>query len=246
MQIIKTAGIIFECEDDLEVIRATTLLTKEPGTIAWLDNNLGPDDVFWDVGANIGCYSLFVAMRGVMVCAFEPHVANARSLLRNIRANRQASLGTPYVKVITSPLGDLDGWLQFFYASDAPGSSGSQLGPAIDEHGKPFQPVACETKWATTGDSFVRNTGNCPDLIKIDVDGLELSVLRGMESLLLNNPPRSIQVEIHQHTDADIVKFLEYYGYRLDHRHHTSHGQKAIAKGADPLSVPHNAVFVRT
>jgi FkbM family methyltransferase len=245
MQIIKTAGIIFECDSDAEVMRATTLLTKEPGTIAWLEKNLRPGVVFWDVGANIGCYSLFAAQRGVDVCAFEPHLANARSLLRNVRANGLELK----VKVITSPLGDRSGWRQFFYANDVGGSSGSQLGPAVDEHGKPFQPVACETKWATTGDIVSRDTGSWPDVIKIDVDGLELSVLRGMTEILFQidgKLPLSIQVEIHAHTNADIVEFLDGYGYHVDHRHHTSFGQKAIAKGADPMIVPHNAVFMRT
>src|SRR5678816_3571685 len=173
MQIIKTAGLIFECEDDIEVMRAQTLLTKEPGTIAWLEKHLRPDDVFWDVGANIGIYSLFAASRFAKVCAFEPHLASARSLLRNVRANGFES----QVKVMTSPLGDRTDWLQFFYANDAAGSSGSQAGPAVSEYGKPFQPVACETKWATRGDSFAKATGLYPDLVKIDVDGLELPVL---------------------------------------------------------------------
>lgn len=245
MQIIKTAGIIFECEDDIEVMRAQTLLTKEPGTIAWLEKSLRPDDVFWDVGANIGCYSLFAAMKGVAVCAFEPHLANARSLLRNIRANRASFFGELNIDVITSPLGSHDGWLQFFYANDAPGSSGSQLGPAIDEHGKPFQPMACEMKWAMRGDRFAADTGQWPDLLKIDVDGLELPILRGMKSIMNELPPRSFQVEIHAQTNEEIVAYLAFYGYRLDHRHHTARGEKLIAKGADPMTVPHNAVFVR-
>lgn len=240
MQIIKTAGLIFECETDIEVQRATTLLTKEPGTIAWLEQSLRPDDCFWDVGANIGVYSLFAAHRGARVCAFEPHVANARSLLRNVRVN-----DVQRVTVIISPLGSRAGWLQFFYANDAPGSSGSQLGPAVDEHGHPFQPVACETKWAIRGDRFAKDTGHWPDLIKIDVDGLEPAVLQGLTGIMAERPPRAMQVEIHQKTDEDIVSFMQVFSYALDHRHYTAHGQQALAKGVDPMAIPHNAVFVR-
>lgn len=241
MQIIKTAGLIFECEDDIEVMRAQTLLTKEPGTIAWLEKWLTAGDVFWDVGANVGCYSLFAAKRSLSVCSFEPHMATARSLLRNVRANGLELS----VTVITSPLGEEDGWRQFFYARTEPGSSGSQLGPAIDEHGQPFTPVGCETKWATRGDSFAQATGHWPDTVKIDVDGLELAVLSGMSLILRYRPPRSIQVEIHKQTDEEIFSLLVKAGYHLDHRHHTARGQKLIAKGADPMTVPHNAVFVR-
>src|ERR671919_62441 len=43
--------------------RALSLLTKQPGTIQWIDAFV-PDSVFWDVGANIGVYSLYAALRG--------------------------------------------------------------------------------------------------------------------------------------------------------------------------------------
>jgi FkbM family methyltransferase len=241
MQIIKRAGLIFECDGDIEVMRAQMLLTKEPGTIAWLENHLRSEDVFWDVGANIGVYSLFAVRCGAEVCAFEPHLATAQSLLRNVRVNGM-QLG---VKVLSTPLGDRDGWQQFVYASDTAGASGSQLGPALDEYGKPFQPVACELKWAVRGDSFAKDTGFYPDLVKIDVDGLELAVLEGMAGILATPRLRALQVEIHEHTDTDIGAFIAASGFRLDHRHHTSRGQKMIAKGADQLTVPHNAVFVR-
>src|SRR5262245_15783933 len=40
--------------------RAETLLTKEPATIRWIDR-FAPRDIFWDVGANTGIYSLYAA-----------------------------------------------------------------------------------------------------------------------------------------------------------------------------------------
>ena len=41
--------------------RADTYATKEPETIEWLRDNLRDGDVFYDVGANIGLYSLYAA-----------------------------------------------------------------------------------------------------------------------------------------------------------------------------------------
>jgi hypothetical protein len=64
--------------------RAERLLQKEKGTIAWLDRELGPNDVFFDIGANIGIYTIFGAKRinGTgMVVAFEPHIPSANSLI---------------------------------------------------------------------------------------------------------------------------------------------------------------------
>jgi FkbM family methyltransferase len=241
MQIIKAAGLIFECEDDIEVMRAQTLLTKEPGTIAWLDAEVRAGEILWDVGANIGPYSLYAISKGAAVVAFEPHVANARSLFRNLRANQMSKAAV----VVTSPLSDKDGLVPFYYAAAAPGSSGSQLAEPVAEDGGLFTPAAQELKYAITGDAVAVATGEPPTLVKIDVDGRELHVLVGMVGLFHYRPPRSLQVEIHAATNETIVAFLERLGYRLDHRHHTSRGAKLIAKGADPMSVPHNAVFVR-
>lgn len=51
--------------------RVETLYTKEPDTIAWIER-FEPNSVFWDVGANIGIYSLYAAAFGHEVYAFEP------------------------------------------------------------------------------------------------------------------------------------------------------------------------------
>ena len=64
IDIVTTFGkISFYCHGEVPLIRARTLLTKEPETILWIDD-FNKDDVFWDVGANIGPYSLYAAKRG--------------------------------------------------------------------------------------------------------------------------------------------------------------------------------------
>jgi hypothetical protein len=57
---IGSSTIKFFAPTPLLRLRAEQLLTKEPETIAWLDG-LGPDDVLWDVGANVGMFSLYAA-----------------------------------------------------------------------------------------------------------------------------------------------------------------------------------------
>jgi hypothetical protein len=58
-----------------EHYRADTYATKEPETIEWLRENLRDGDSFYDVGANIGLYSLYAAklQPRCRVFAFEPH-----------------------------------------------------------------------------------------------------------------------------------------------------------------------------
>lgn len=234
-------GLRAECIDPYEIWRATTLLTKEEGTIRWL-RTIKPGEVVYDIGANIGLYTLVAAAKGAQVYAFEPHVGNAARLLRNLALNQM----TGQVQVITSALHEMDGFLPFNYFKHNPGSSGSQLGNTTLETGDQFTPVATELKYAVTVDRLIDDGLITPaNLIKIDVDGLELPILRGMRKLLQGPWIRSVQVEMHPTTDTEIVREMATHDFTIAERHHTSNGKGAIARGADPLMVPHNAVFER-
>src|SRR5215467_14181444 len=69
-------SVAFYCLGDLAQWRAQTLLAKEPETIEWIDS-FADGDTFWDIGANIGIYSVYAAVsRRVRVLAFEPSAAN--------------------------------------------------------------------------------------------------------------------------------------------------------------------------
>ena len=69
--------------------RVKTLFTQEPETIEWInnfDNNL---NTFWDVGGNIGLYSIYATLkfRNINVVSFEPSFNNLPILSRNIFIN---------------------------------------------------------------------------------------------------------------------------------------------------------------
>ncbi|MFA5906254.1 MAG: FkbM family methyltransferase, partial [Desulfobacula sp.] len=67
--------------------RAETFSTKEPETLKWVDS-IKEGSVFWDVGANIGLYSVYAAKRRhCSVWAFEPSVFNIELLARNLYIN---------------------------------------------------------------------------------------------------------------------------------------------------------------
>ena len=67
--------------------RAGSLFTKQPQTIAWIDS-FRPGSVFWDVGANVGVYTLYAARRGdTRVVAFEPAAVNYFVLSANCEIN---------------------------------------------------------------------------------------------------------------------------------------------------------------
>ena len=77
-------------------MRAAGLTTKEPDTVAWL-NGLAQDDVLWDIGANVGVFTLYAAAaRGARVLAFEPSAPNFFVLTRNLQLNGLSERVTAY------------------------------------------------------------------------------------------------------------------------------------------------------
>jgi hypothetical protein len=237
--IIETAGIKFVVDNEIERYRAETLLTKEPGTIQWLDR-LGAGDVLYDVGANIGCYTLYAAKRGATVYAFEPHVGNAWKLMQNVAAN---GLGGK-IEVYNIGLGQRRGEYQSFnYFSVSSGSSGSQMGHTFGEDGRLFVPVCAEMKWTAQLDTFLAFR---PTALKIDVDGNEYKILQGAENLLrFGSALKTVQVEIHPGEEQRIQSFMANHGFPQTGSHYTSNGQKQLAAGVPAAQITYNGVFDR-
>jgi FkbM family methyltransferase len=236
----------FVCGTEESLRRARGFFSKEPGTLAWLRRDLRPGDTVLDVGANIGIYTIFAAHlvgAGGRVIAVEPHLPSAVRLLENIGANGFGDR----VNVLTTALSDAPRFDSFNYSDWTEASSSSQLGRAVDHTGRPFQPTARELKAATSIDALIADAViPSPDVVKIDVDGLELPIVEGMQALLAGpRPPRAIQVEMEPDTFGPIEARLTAAGYRVDHRHYSDAVERRLAKGAAPTAVPHNVVFVR-
>jgi len=241
---ITTGGVSLICDDPIEVWRAETMFTKEPGTVTWL-NGLRSGEMFYDVGANIGVYTLLAAQKvgsEGRVFAFEPSIVNAVQLQKNLVASKLTN-----VKLCTAPLHSYSGLSVFAYRSLRAGSSGHQLGHRHDETGQVFIPEATEIKATTTLDQVICEFPPA-QMVKIDVDGNELQILQGATTWLRTHTsiaPRSIQVESHVNDRAELLQFMDEHGYRLDHLHYTASGQKQIDQGADPATVVNNTVFVK-
>lgn len=247
MKVIQNDGLDFVCETDAELWRARTLLTKEPGTIAWL-KTLRLGDVFYDVGANVGCYTLYAARQvgpDGRVYAFEPHVGTALALLRNIARNGFEER----VRVFTCAVGEGAGighrFSPFYYQSLMSGSTGSQMGHAIDERGDVFVPSAVELKPVTSLAQLI-NTAEigAPAAVKIDVDGNEFDVLMGLFGYD-GPPPRTVQVETRPSNRASVHGFMLANGYEQTGRHRTRAGEQQVQSGASPDAITDNTVYQR-
>ena len=175
--------------------RAATALTKEPDMIGWLDG-IDKDAVLWDVGANVGVFSLYAAVRThCTVLSFEPSAANFFVLARNIQLNRLNERVTAYCVALSgvTELGILN------LASTAMGAAMSQFGKAgemsryrIDGGESPAHGMV----GFTVDDFIARFNPPFPTHIKMDVDGLEWPILQRASKTLCDPRLRAAMVEL--------------------------------------------------
>lgn len=222
----KNSEILMDLSSRAEVKRLWSC-KKEPDTIAWLEKHLRPDDVFFDVGANVGAYS-FVAQaivsRRCRVFAFEPSFPTFSSLCRNIRLNGLSPIICPLQVALT----DRDGMLEFQYSDLAPGAALHST-----EHDTPSaEAIYRQPTLGLQLDTLVATFGLPPaSLMKIDVDGGEERVLRGARRVLSSVAMRSVLIEIVESSSSarNICSLMEELGFKLAARHPRGSGKWAAA-----------------
>jgi FkbM family methyltransferase len=234
----------FRCEKVREFNRCLKIFLKEPGTVEWIGQDVKSGDVFYDIGANIGVYTIFAASRTGKqgrVYAFEPHGANFARLVDNIMLNNLQQVVFPN----NFALHEKEGFFPFHYKSGEVGTSDSQLSASRDAAENENGAQISELKYATSVDGLIA-AGEivAPHHIKIDVDGNEPYILEGMSHLLSGaNRPRSIQVEMNDPHKNTILEFMENHQYRLTHKHYTRSAQRKINQGGDSNAQNYNAIF---
>jgi len=183
--------------------RMDRLLSKEPETIKWIDG-FEKDSVFFDVGANIGIYTLYSAVvKGNNVFAFEPHSASYKNLLDSINLNRLQNCHA-YCVALSNRIN-----LSTINVKNMhEGVADNKVGQRGDYyHG------------CTEIDMDLLVTKNIlpqPDYIKIDVDGFEDRVLEGALNTIRRS--KSVLVEIDRQHESYVSKILD-LGLRLESKH---------------------------
>jgi FkbM family methyltransferase len=154
---------------------------------AQLMDSVRADDVVWDIGANVGVYTRKFAEAAPdgLVVAFEPSSRNADRL-------RACVAGHPNVQVAEIGLGSADGEMTFEEGTDGAGSNARIL-TGGSSYGTERRTVAIRT-----GDSVVREgTVPSPTMFKLDVEGFEVEVLKGMHELLRSPRLHTACIEVH-------------------------------------------------
>ena len=173
--LIKTKTIVFQglkiegAFQDFGLLNELSQGRREPFMTELFQKSLKKGDFFWDVGAHLGVYSLLAAQHGqVRVLALEPNPRTQEFLIRNIQNNRYMDKIQAYPLAISAQAGRLK-----FYCDDLESDVSSLI-----ELENPGQLRAVEIETVTL-DDLARKVSDYPTVMKIDVEGVELDVLRG-------------------------------------------------------------------
>jgi FkbM family methyltransferase len=199
-------------------VRARTLLTKEPDVIAWIDS-FGRGEILFDVGANIGLFSIYAAKRGHRVIAFEPESKNYALLNTNVAINGLQE----QIAAFSVALSDRDAADHFYLADLQAGGAEHNLGAPMNWRHVPFTPGYRQSVVSFSVDSFIKLLPDSfPTHIKIDVDGIEGRILRGAASTLRDPRLKSVLVEMNEDLEADrqAVEMVQTCGFRIESKAH--------------------------
>jgi FkbM family methyltransferase len=179
--------------------------THDPEVQYALGRLLRPGMTAYDIGANVGFTAMLaakcVAPGGRVVC-FEPLAEPASQILQNAALN-----GFSFVEAHQVALASSDGEAEFFVSAESTWGRLSQAGPAPQQNGVIRVPMR-------TLDSFASEHGlPPPHVIKMDVEGVEASVIAGGKKLLAAARPIMI-IELH-HTYQAVIASLEGLDYAV-------------------------------
>lgn len=160
---------------DVQVERYSTANIHEPVEEHWflemLRRTTGSDPVILDVGAGVGYYSILAKLTNprCRVFAFEPLKAHAKAITENLALNGLADSITIVEEAVAGDVGRLP-FLEAHYGSRLmPEASGDANYPSVA---------------STSLEAFVRDVSGKADIVKVDVQGHELSVIDGARGVV--------------------------------------------------------------
>lgn len=183
-------------------------------------NYLREGMIVFDVGANVGeltlLFSRFVGNRG-HIHAFEAGstVFNRLKIVCEATERRNVSLNH-------LALSETNGFIQLHIYEDALSGFNSQADRPLKNYGLDFEPIGIEKTPAVTIDDYCdKNNIERIDLLKIDVEGAELQVMRGARRMFMSKRVECVTFEFGQttfdmgNTPGEIKTFLDETGYRI-------------------------------
>jgi len=182
-----------------------------------LRDNLHEGDVFMDVGAHFGIWSVYAAQivgnRG-KIFAFEPSIA--------FDVLKENALLVHGVEVLRLGVGAQDRETTFFGQGNSSSGSFVEAVTNINQKCQPTVPVTDYKVKVRSLDSVVADLKVQPTLIKVDVEGFEFEVIRGAKNLIRDTHPSWLievhppQLQLSGSSDEILLTHLKNYGYSIE------------------------------
>ena len=224
--------------------RVETFFTTEPETLEWIDSfNDNKKIIFWDVGANIGLYSIYAALKypDIEIISFEPSTSNLRVLSRNISINKLEEK----IKIHQLALSkDQNQHLAIEESEFIEGYAMNTFGAGIDFEGNLIQPKNRYTIFGTNINYLIKNNIlSIPNYIKIDVDGIEHLILEGANNYLDNPEIKSMSIEINENFKDqfnNVLKIMDKSNFKIKHKK-----QASLSSNPEKFSKTFNYIFAK-
>lgn len=189
--------------------RIDSLFTKEPTTILWMDQ-FQAGDVMFDVGANVGMYSIYAGkIAGARVFAFEPESQNYSELNRNIFLNQLNDGVTAYNLAVSDRFAISSLYLSHFCPGFAHHDFGENRWAGDMDLGHHVLKRDDRLEQGSTSvrldDIIAQGFFPQPAHIKVDVDGFEWKVVQGARDTLASPSLKTVLIE----TDNKIRESIE-------------------------------------
>ena len=209
--VVKVDGkdVLFSTVNPILKYRLDTFYTKEVETIDWL-NELKSNDVLYDIGANVGLYSIYAGIKGSRVLAFEPVYYNFSILNKNIAENNLGETVVAYPIALSSKVE----FGKMSLSNPTPGGAFS----SFETDGKNDGVIQQGSISFSLDDLVEKYEFPVPTAVKIDVDGLEAKIIEGMKEVLKNSKLRKVLIEIEESLPSSegIIKTITEAGFQIE------------------------------
>ena len=164
---------------------------SEPETFEWIRKVLKEGDVLWDIGANIGVFSLYAALNKNKVLSLEPSAESYATLNANIRLNGLEK----YIQALCFAGSKETNLIDLFMKDTSAGASHNSIESSTNQFGE-FDVNGLQAVIAIKLDDLEKIKGVLlPNHIKLDVDGKELDILEGATNVLSKIDSLLIEIE---------------------------------------------------
>ena len=209
----KYGKLKYYCLGPIPLWRSQTLFIKEPEMIEWIDK-MENDEILWDIGANVGLYSVYAGLKGMKVFAFEPSALNTFLISKNIEVNNLQD------NVLLFPVAVSDK-NEFGYLN----MTSTDLGGALNEFNETDITMVGEGAYQaevvfkqgmfsySTDELIEKYNFEIPCYIKIDVDSIEDRIIYSADKTLSNKKVKGVFLELDE-TEKRTKEMIDFLAER--------------------------------